>query len=428
MVVTDAVVIGSGFAGIQAVKSILARSPRMTVTLVSRTPYATMLPALPDVLSGRVRKDVLATPLADIFRKDLAGFDSRSSGTGSSGSESSESAGDSDHGRVHLLIGNVSGIELERRILTVDDGKLAYRSLVIAHGSTPNFFGFTPQGGTLYTVDTLDHARELRREFTRRERSASSGGGPVQVVVVGAGYTGLEICMSLKHGARSAGLPEPEITVVEAADRMLPFLSDREREYVARYLEQAGVTILLDTALTSYDGMTATLSNGTAINGALVCWAAGMHSGGVEIVGTVDRTRDGRLKTNEYLQLPDYPEVFVAGDAAAIAKNGTVQRRAINFAYYSGRTAGANLARRESQGTRLKPFRPVDLGWIIPLGGISLGHALGFLRIRGRIGLRMHYAMCGFRHFRWEEARDFYRTAFRLSRVPDSIAAEEDRS
>jgi hypothetical protein len=96
----------------------------------------------------------------------------------------------------------------------------------------------------------------------------------------------------------------------------------------------------------------------------------------------------------------------------------------VNFAYYSGKRAGANTA-AHLRGRDTRAFSPVDLGWVIPLGTTSVGKAFGWMPLGGRMGLRMHYAMCGFRHFGGGEARHFYASALALRRRPDALPAAD---
>lgn len=362
---------------------------------MDRNPYSTMIPALPDLLSGRVRGESIARPVTDTFPPAAAPG-------------------------VEPVQGTVTEIDLDARELTIGDQRHSWDSLIIATGSVPEYFGFPPDN--LYTVDSLENARALRREFARR----TAAGGPVPVLIAGAGYTGLEVAACLRLGSDAAGAVPPEITVVDIADTVLPFLPERDQQYIRGYLEKIGVAVRPGTGLTRYVDSVATLSDGTEIHDPLVIWSAGMRSSVVPIRGTVEYTRDGRLRTNSHLQLPGYPDVFVAGDAAAIEKGETVTRRAVNFAYYSGRCAGINAARmlsaRSTMGSspvKLKAFKPVDLGWVIPLGAVSVGHPFGLVRVRGKLGLRMHYAMSGFRHFGFAQAIEFYKTALNTGRAPE---------
>jgi NADH dehydrogenase len=380
-------VIGGGFAGVQATRAAARRSPHARVTLIDRNEYATMIPALPDVLSGRIRTDALAQPLAPALGGD-----------------------------VELLIAEVEHMDLNAREIRTSDGVRAYDYLVVASGSSPAYFGFEPEDGRLHSVHTLDAALAFRRALEDRLSRAPHA----PVVIVGAGYTGLEVASCLTAGAGASGAT-PRIIVVELADSGLGFLGERERARVLRYFESIGVEIRTGTSLERYAGGTAYLSDGESLDEALVCWAAGMRGRTDGIDGTLERTRDGRIITTPALQLPAHPEVFVAGDAAALGADGDVARRAVNFSFYSGRRAGANVA-ASIAGRPLRDFRPVDLGWIIPLGDESVGRVFGAIKVGGALGLRMHYTMCGFRRFAAGYAGEFYRTALHLSRNPDALS------
>ncbi len=407
-------VIGGGFAGVQAARAVARRSPRARVHLIDRNPYATMVPALPDVVSGKVRVDAIAHPLEDAVGGSQGTGAGSDAGAGANRDANPGAGAEANRG-VEVIIDEVERLDLVSRRIHTREATHDYDYLVIASGSVPAYFGFEATDGTLHTVHSLETARSFRRAVESHLRANPSG----PIVIVGAGYTGLEVAACLRAGSAGADA-RPEITIVDVADSILGFLTDGERRRIRSYFDTLGVEIRTSTALESYYGGTAVLSDGTRIDDSLVCWAAGMRGQPLPIDGEVERTRDGRLHTTAALQLPQHPEVFAAGDAAALWKGETTARRAVNFSYYSGRRAGANVAAALA-GRPLRDFRPVDLGWIIPLGEESVGRIFGRIRAGGSLGLRMHYLMCGFRHFAGANAGEFYRTAARLSRRPDPL-------
>ena len=373
-------ILGAGFAGLQAARAVLHKDRSAGVTIVSAVPYATMLPALPDILTRRVPPGAIIRDLKEIFSR---------------------------YGeRVSVVVAEITEIDLEQRTLRDTlHTEYPWQTLIIATGSTPEYYGFS-QTKNLQQLDTMENAEALRQEFHHRDGTA--------VLVVGGGYTGLEVAAGLRVGEEK----HPPITVVDVADHILPFLPERRRQAILRYLDAMDITVRSGVALQEYDGTTAILSDGSKIENVLVCWAAGMRGTRTEIRGTVGKTRDHRLHVASDLTLPGYPQVFVAGDAAALERDGQVLRRAVNFAFYSGRHAGRNVVRLW-RGRARKPFRPVDLGWVIPLGRKSLGTVFGVLPVGGRLGLRLHYLMCGFRHFGVTQTLQFYWTALRLRRRVD---------
>lgn len=379
------VVIGGGFAGIQAVKALIRGVGDSDITLIDRNPYATMLPALPDVLSGRVQRQALTRSFADIFKD-----------------------------RVACVEDDCAAIHLDNRTVHGTSGTYPYDYLIIAAGSRPNFFDFTPEGGTLHTLDSFPAAERLREALTENVAAET----PRALIIVGGGYTGLETaaCARLGYEAYSESLP---IIVLEKEDDILPMVSARERARVRAYLESIDVELRTGTSLERLTEDRATLSDGSEYENPVVCWTAGMQASSGEKARNQPMTRDKRFRTNEFLQLENHPEVYVAGDDAALTDGNTVLRRAVNFAFYSGRRAGKNCV-AQIRRRRQRPFRPADLGWVIPLGDISLGRLFGAIPIgTGSLGLRIHYAMSAFRHFGMQQAWEFVKTALVLRRRPD---------
>ncbi|MDA3949683.1 MAG: FAD-dependent oxidoreductase [Spirochaeta sp.] len=379
------VVVGGGFAGVQAVRAIRRRCRHGHIHLIDQSGSATMVPALPDLLSGRVRRAAMARPLEEIFDES-----------------------------VTRSISVVRRVDMAAQTVETETETVHYDALVLAQGSTPTSPPEILREHRVYTVNTLTAATVLRDAVADKLRL----GITPHVVVVGAGYTGLETAVALRHGTRTAAAPR--VTVVDMASKILSMLSARRREQVSRYIADQGIDLRTGIGVSNADAGSITLTDGTRITAPMICWAAGMRAAPIELAGEVEATRDARIETNAFLQVPGHPAVFVAGDAAALRRDGSVVRRAVNFAHYSGRRAGANAAAFVS-GKRLRAFTPVDLGWVIPLGSMSVGSIFGGIPVGGALGLRMHYIMSGFRHFGGGRAGEFYRTAAHLRRQPEPL-------
>lgn len=378
------VIVGGGFAGLQAARS-LRRLRNADMRLIDRTGIATMVPALPDTLSGRLPSEKLFRPLREVA-----------------------------DGSLDVVVDTVESVSLAHRTVTCTDGTYAYDGLVLAGGSVPVAVP-PPFEGPVHSVDSLEGAGALRAEIEARV-----GRDPLHLVVAGAGYTGLEVAAAARRG-----VPDPKalaITVVDTAQDILPMLTDRQRSAVRAYLEKSSITLCTSTSVRRTTGSVVELSNGATIGNAVFVWSAGMRAAPIELDEQVERTPDGRILTTDTLALPGHPEVFVAGDQAALTRDDRVLRRAVNFAFYSGRRAGRNLARRLNN-RHPRRFVPVDLGWVLPLIETSAGSIFGGLRIGGRLGLRLHYLMCGFRHFGGRRAGTFYRAALNLRRTPAPLSS-----
>ncbi|MFW6213480.1 MAG: NAD(P)/FAD-dependent oxidoreductase [Spirochaetota bacterium] len=389
-------IIGGGFAGVQAARAARRSHPSAHVQLIDDSGDATMIPSLPDLFSGRLNDEALSRPLGEV-------------------------AGD----EFTYVRGRVHEIDLDKRVVSgvkmQADFEPVYDVLVIATGSVPSQRPAALRSAPAFTVHSLEAARALREELAARLSTAEE----LNVVIAGAGYTGIETAVAIRDGVPDRD--RLKITLVDAATDILPMLSESERQRVHGYLRERSIDLKLSTLVDRASSREVLLGDGTRFHNALLIWSAGMVGAAPRLSVEVEATRDGRIITNEYLQLPSHPEVFIGGDLAAIKKRDALTRRAVNIAHYSGRRAGQNAARM-LQGRRLRTFTPVDLGWVIPLGGTSSGKIFGVIRVRGNLGLRLHYIMCGFRHFGGGRASHFYKTAFRLSQSTQNLVPERKRS
>ena len=219
--------------------------------------------------------------------------------------------------------------------------------------------------------------------------------------------------MSLRDRVRTDGC-RCRITVADTAGTLLPFLPEAKREGVMRTLCKAEITVRPGESVKSFDGVRAVLTGGETLEGVFLCWAAGSKFAIPEVRGKVERLKDGRLVVAPDLSLPGYPDIFAAGDAAAVGREAPL-RKAVNFAWYGGWRTGDNVRRRR-RGHATRPFRPFDAGWVIPLRHTSVGQIFGNLWIGGRFGLAGHYLMCGLRNYSFANFVVFAKMAFNPKR------------
>jgi NADH dehydrogenase len=221
----------------------------------------------------------------------------------------------------------------------------------------------------------------------------------------------LELAASLQDAGRRLGKPV-RITVAEFQNTLLASMPAWVRTYMRRNAERLGLEIITGAAVTAFDGKNATLSSGRVLENVFLCWATGTRFPISTVVGRHTQMNDGRFEVDVYLRLPAHPEVLAAGDAAAIRQNGTPLRKAVNFSRDSGLAAGENVV-RAILGRPPAPFKPVDLGWVIPFGDVGVGLLFSKIGIKGRLPLMLHYAMCGLRNFSLENRLFYWKTAFK---------------
>jgi NADH dehydrogenase len=370
------VIIGGGFAGRQACRAL--RGADTEVILFDPRNSTVMLPALPDLAGGWLDEKLLHRPLKELLPST-----------------------------VRHIRKTVSSIDLDTKTLTADGETFSFDNLLIASGSVTDFHGFDQRRERIYHLDSLETALRIRNDF----RSYLLQTEHPHIVTAGGGYTGLELAISLYYRARAANKP-CRVTVIDPGPDILPFLPEAKRQYIKAFLARIGVTVLYGMRVTGFDGKNVTAGE-KFFEDVFFCWAGGSTFAVPELKGSIERLPDGRLKVNPDLSLPGYPNVFAAGDAAAFEHDGQMLRKAVNFSWYEGTHAGKNIAQK-LRGQETKPFRPCDLGWVIPLHADSVGQLFSRLWINGNAGLRLHYFMCGFRNYCFANFAGFAKVAAKL--------------
>ncbi|MGQ9662744.1 MAG: NAD(P)/FAD-dependent oxidoreductase [Kiritimatiellia bacterium] len=293
---TRIAIVGAGFAGWRAARSLSQTAAE--VTIFEPRDATVMLPALPDVAGAWLSPALLTVPLRRIIPVGM---------------------------RWERCL--VSTIDLENHELVADGRRWTWEVLILASGSKVAPHPWTEHADSVFKLDSRDEAVRLRDRFLAYLHNEPEG----QVVIVGGGYTGLELAASLAARARAES-SSCRITVVEAAARIMPFLSGDLLREVREGLQRLEVTIRTETRVEAFDGRSATVG-GELWRNVMLCWTAGSVFAGPNVAGTPERLGDGRLVVEPDLSLETCAETFAAGDAAAVKYNGGILRKAVNFAW-----------------------------------------------------------------------------------------------
>jgi NADH dehydrogenase len=275
-------------------------------------------------------------------------------------------------------------------------GSIPYDTLVIAIGGITNDFG-TP-GASRYAVplDTPEQAVRFNHRLVNACIRAQTQPGPVQpgqlhVAIIGAGATGTELAAELHRTAREIvayGLdridPEKDIriTLIEAADRILPALPPRISEATTKLLQDLNVDVRTNSKVTEVRADGVLLAGGGFIPSELVVWSAGVK--GADVLAHLDgleATRSNQLVTLQTLQTTKEPDIFAMGDCAACPRPGyptPVPPRA--QAAHQEASHLVRQMRRRLEGKPLEPYVYRDFGSLVALGKYStVGSLMGFL-------------------------------------------------
>jgi NADH dehydrogenase len=285
---------------------------------------------------------------------------------------------------------------------------IAYDTLVMAVGSTTNDFG-TP-GAREYAISldnpqqaALFHSRLLNACLRANAQQEPLQPGQLHIAIIGAGATGVELAAELHNTIRefvSFGLdrinPERDIniTIVEAAPKILPALPERLSVAVLGLLKKLKVEVLTGEKVTQVSAQGVRTANAREIPAELVVWAAGIKAPDfLRDLDGLDTNRINQLMVTRMLQTTRDPDVFAFGDCASCPwpeKNGWIPPRA-----QSAHQQATHLYKqfpRRLRGEALQPFVYRDFGSLVSLGKFStVGSLMGAIT-RGSIMVEGFFA------------------------------------
>jgi NADH dehydrogenase len=329
------VIIGAGFGGLNAARE-LAKAP-VKITLIDRRNYHTFQPLLYQVATAGLSPGEIAAPVRSIFR---------------------------GYKNVEVLMAEVSGFDLERRVVETPDAEIPYDYLIVAAGASHAYFGHDEWEPFAPGLKTIEDALEIRRrvllafELAEREAATGEGAHPLNFVVVGAGPTGVELAgtlaeiahHALTHEFRSIDPARTHILLVEGGPRVLSTYADDLSRSAQEQLQRLGVEVRTSAMVTNIEAGAVHLGD-TRLPAAVILWAAGVAASdlGKKLGAPVDRA--GRVFVQPDLSLPGHPEVFVIGDLASLKdERGKLLPGVAPVAIQQGQFV-AKLIRRESETT-----------------------------------------------------------------------------
>ena len=361
------VIAGAGFAGLAAAHA-LRKAPVRTV-LVDQHNYHTFLPMLYQVAASMIDVAEVARPTRGVIR----------------GIRNAE-----------FRLARVTGVDLDGRWLKTDKGPLPYDYLVLALGSTTQFFGNASAIQRAMGMKDLEEALEVRSRILTQFERAEFAVDPrerkqlLSFVIVGGGPTGVEtagalselVDYSIRRDFKGREVGEVSITLVEGSPALLGPFEPRLRDAAKKVLERRGVRVILNTHVKEVREGSVLLDNGEELPAASVVWAAGVKAVEVDGVDAAYKGRQQTVQVQPTLQLAGRPEVFVVGDMAGV-KSGERQLPMLAQVAVQGATqAGRNIAALV-EGRPAQEFKYHDKGFMATIGRFNAVVQSGRLRLTG---------------------------------------------
>ncbi len=345
-------IVGGGFGGLQAAKA-LGKAP-VQVSLIDRNNYHLFQPLLYQVATAGLSPGDIAEPIRKIVKRQK---------------------------NTEVLLAEVQTIELEKRKLILRDRELGYDYLILAPGSGYNYFGHPAWAKIAPELKTLGNALEIRQKILLAFERAEMEEDPVRrralmtFVVVGGGPTGVELAgaiAELAHKAlawefRRADIRETRIILAEAGGRILSSFPEHLAGEALSELKKLRVEVRLNAPVQEVSDEGAKIA-GEWVAAKTVLWAAGVLASPLIQKLACDVDRLGRAVVREDLSLPDHPEVFVIGDAAAVEHEGKPLPGIAPVAIQEGRYVGRRIAARAEGKIDFPPFHYLDKGQMATVG------------------------------------------------------------
>ncbi|OHD63351.1 MAG: pyridine nucleotide-disulfide oxidoreductase [Spirochaetes bacterium RBG_13_51_14] len=364
------VIIGAGFAGLWAVKTLFGKKG-IRVTLIDRNNYHTFFPLLYQVGAAEVEPEQIAYPIRTLLR---------------------------GRRNASYLRGDVSRIDYANRKLSCNDRRIGFDYCIIATGSGTDYFSVAGAERFAFPLKTLDDAMILRNHIlTCFERAASMDDPDARrklltFVIVGGGPTGVEFAGALSELIRGPlkkdfiSLPMNDVSVVlvESADRVLPMFSPKLSAYTTRRLRKMGVDVRLSAPVKEISARGVTFMDGSICASDTVIWTAGVSGTAPGSDDRVPLSRGNRIRTLPTLQIPDYRQVYVAGDLVYLEEGGAPLPMIAPVAIQQGRWAALNVLRQE-RGGEPRPFAYRDRGAMVTIGRNAAVARIGAREFRGFI-------------------------------------------
>src|ERR1700744_2512215 len=363
------VIVGGGFGGLEVAKA-LADEP-VDVLMLDKHNYHTFQPLLYQVATGSLEAGSLAFSL----RKNFSG-----------------------QSNFRFKIAEVKKVNTENNTIDTTIGEIAYDYLVIATGSTTNFFGNKDIEHHAMPMKSVPEALNLRYMILQNleeavlKQTKEDREPYLNFVLVGAGPTGVGLAgalAELRNNILTKDYPElkkdeMKVYLVDFMPRVLSAMSEQASAAAKDFLTKMGVEVLTGVKVDNYDGDTITFEGGKSVRTKNVIWSAGVMGNMPEGLNKDIIVKGNRIKTDNICRVEGFQNIFAIGDVAAMITEDTPKGHpgVAQVAIQMGKTTGKNILHlRKGEPTR--PFKYLDKGSLATIGRNKAVADLGKIKFQG---------------------------------------------
>lgn len=349
------VVVGGGFGGLRLCRT-LANKEGFQVVLIDQNNFHQFPPLIYQIATAGLQVSSIAFPFRKMF---------------------------DDSKNVFFRMCELRAVFPKERYIQTSIGKLDYDYLVIATGTTTNYFGNQRLQDESMPMKTISESLGLRNAllntFERANTCASAEERAelLNVMIVGGGPTGVEIAGALAE-MREHVLPRDypdldtsllKIHLVQGGNRLLPAMSETASKASYEYLTSMGVDVQLNAYVTDYSDHTVKLQDGRSFKSQTIIWVCGVTGRRIQGLDNNSYGSGNRLLVDQFNKVEGYDNIYAIGDIALMKcgayPNGHPQMA--QAAIQQGKNLGENFIRKE-QGKPPKRFAYRDLGSMATIG------------------------------------------------------------
>lgn len=350
------VIVGGGFGGLKLANKLC--NSDFQVVLVDRNNYHQFPPLIYQIASAGIEPSSISFPFRKIFQKRSNFF---------------------------FRMAEVRSVFPEQNILQTSIGKVRYDYLVLAAGTTTNFFGNKNVEEHAIPMKNVSEAMGLRNALLENFERALTCASETErqellnVVIVGGGATGVEVAGALSE-MKNHVLPKDypdmpsslmNIYLIEAGTRLLPAMSEQTSQHVLNYLRKMGVNVLLNKMVTDYDHHRVILKDGSQIATRTFIWVSGVAAEKITNLDGEHLGRGARIIVDEHNRVKGFDNIFSIGDQCIMPEGDPHypggHPQLAQVAIQQGKLLARNLKALE-KGKALKSFRYRNLGAMATVG------------------------------------------------------------
>jgi len=370
------VVIGAGFAGINFIKKLNGKP--VQIILIDQNNYHQFQPLLYQVAISGLEPDSVVAPIRKLFKSCS---------------------------NMIYRMAKVEEIDTNSHVVYTDIGLIKYDYLVIATGSSTNYYGSKTIEKNSIGLKSINDAINIRSWMLQNLESAVEGcnieekAALTRFVIVGGGPAGVEMAGALaefKKYLLSNDYPEIEygamkIYLIQSADRILPTMSEKSSAHALKVLKNLDIEVMLNSRVTDYNGEIVTIlakNTEQTIHSNNLIWAAGVKGNIIKGIDENIIVRGNRIKVDQYNQVEGLENVFAIGDVAAMitADNQNAHPMVAQAAIQQGKLLANNILSKINSGSFKKPFNFNNKGSMATIGKKNAVADLKIFFLNGRLG------------------------------------------